>query len=653
MNNQFTTQAGHGKVISFKIVIYSIPCPASSEIYMDRQAAIRLCKIIDRLDPVPLAIQVFYLTYQNGQGEAILDDDAFLSRLSPAIFQRVRAASGRELYRVTIQTLQEYIERTHLEWEVSYLPGEEYDDICRDIQDYIYQCSQSLQQFIDQPVMFSNDNHSFSPTTTMLSRLENNYASEMNPARMDNTFSTKIASNQLANSFVPNLTFPQAETNYSSNIALPTAAATENSFNPALSPQRLDNIDTPNNPLSPRTSISMSPNVAIAKLQNNSNSTVKSPSTFGTPNTETTIQSGFTTPADTPGAFVHALDSIIEEMDTQPCPNTARDLFPVSQFSIAQKQSTEDDQAAIKILSKIRVLAFNPRIESKHRWSLESEKQEIQTMSINTSLNIGKSIRTIPETLEKSFKKYDINDEQGNESFQRALLMIVIRLLRQKFVYESGRTKQPGNFATDFEKLYNFPHRYIKRAGHLCRMVVACGHPCILIFLTRLAIRNRSSVFGLLEDLPINHFCKFISTGKVGDFNQQESIRFTSSNVHKDLLWAHSNLVLPLLQAASRRIPDQLCLVDGTLKCDEETCLRAVVHNAKQKQYSHFLQGTCTNSDWVRGKVLVEYPINPAYSIEKDLRTFYHFKISTFAHIEHFDDPPKFLQSKTLDVTLD
>lgn len=659
------SQAGHSKVISVKVVLYSIPCPSSDEIYLDRQAAIMLSRVIKQLKPEPVTIQVLYMTYQYKRGEVVWNDDTLLDALCPAIFQPISTTSGRELYRVAVLVLQQYTERNILNWEVSYHPGEEYDNICRDIQVYIDQCSLQLQQIIHQPLLYAHEeNNSFTPVMTP-ARLENPFAPGMN-GRVETDFTSTIAPFQLTNGFVPNLTCAQGETNTALNVTPPFTAERifTSSFTPPIT--SLDNGSTftsQNNSDPPKAIHSVSPNVTIARLQN-SNTNAQNSFAFATPATETTLQSGFTTPANTSGPFTNALDSIVQDMDAQMSPDRAQSLFPQSQFSLAKKQAMEDDQAAIKILSKIKVLAINFKSGSKHRWSLQGEKQEIQSMSINTTLNIGRNDWTIQEKIERLFKRYDVDDEQGNESFQRGLLMIVIRLMRQKFVNESGKKQLGNNYTGDFDKLYTFPTGYLKKAGHLCRLLVACGHPCILVVLIRLAIRNRSTLLAFLDDVPIRHFCRFIATGKVTDMNQQDLTQSSSSsfsskntNIHKDLSWMHGNVILPLLQASSKRVSDTLYLVDATLKCDEETCLRAIVHNTKQIKYSHFLEGTCTNADWARGKVLlesksIERQVAPEYSIERNDRTFHHFKISTFAHTEHFDDPPKFLQSKTLDLTL-
>lgn len=519
------------KVISIKVVLYSLPCGSHSEIYIDRRAAIELARTIDGLHPRGPAVELLYLTFAyeaRQQHNAVSSDQALLDCLSPVMMQLVVTETGRELYRVMIEQTLQYTERAILEWEVTYQRGDEWDEICHDIERYVSSYT--------QPVL---------------------------------------------------------------SILQATPFCEENSF----------------------TQVSG-------------------------------LESGFTTPQER-SPLLQELDSLMQSLDrhettlSKSSTHKPRKQFPISHFTLANTQREIDGKAAQTILHTVKVLVVSTKAGAKHRWSLSCELDAMRSMSIDASLNVGSQERTKIELLRRLFDRYDGTDEEGRESFQRGMLMVVVRLLRHKHLYHSG-PKTPGNYAADFDKLFPFPSGYMRVGHHLCRIIVACGHPAVLVVLVRLAIRNRLSLAALLTAIPIPQFCRWLASGRVRDDGVDDT------QPHRDLLWLHTNAFLPLLHAASLRVPARLYLVDGSLTCDDEACLTAIVHSTKQIRYAQFLLGTHTDPEWERGKVLVESRVEQdsvvaEFSVERKARTFQRYGLACYANdVEHFDNPPRFLKSQTL-----
>lgn len=547
------------RIISFKVVTYALPCANASEVYFDGQAAVRFARAIDELVPRPTLVQMLYSLFDTtirDRSDSAWTDQAYIDRLVP-IIEPIRRELGLQLYRIRCESALQYLQLSSFEWQVIYQPGEEYDAVAYEVQQYIQSFTMPVQSLLASSLL----------------------------------------------SF-------------------------EHSFMSAMPVQQL----------------------GVA------------PSTLPVEQHAAAVRSGFTTPADSPVAatpasspsLLDALGLLMQEMDAQ-TPGSSSSArtphFPTSQFTLAQTQRDLDNQAASVIVSKVKLLAVDPRTDSKHRFSLRHEKLAIRSMTIESSLNIGSRKWTMVERLTRLFARYDHVDEEERETFNRGLLLVVVRLLRHEFVHESGK-KAPGNYASDFDKLYPFPDHFLRRANQLCRIIVACGHPCILVVLIRLCVRHRTSLACLLDALPVPHFCLWLATGKVCERNVEDE------RPHKDLLWLHSSVLLPLLHTASLRVPEQLCLVDGSLTCDEETCLRAIVHHSKQAKYSLFRLGHFTDADWERGKVLLDKQnihgqTEPEYSIERKRRTFHKCRVASHAHTEHFADPPRFLTGQTLEMNLD
>ncbi|UZJ54881.1 hypothetical protein CBS101457_004201 [Exobasidium rhododendri] len=178
---------------------------------------------------------------------------------------------------------------------------------------------------------------------------------------------------------------------------------------------------------------------------------------------EGSVESGYVTPEEEiPEARLESgtslsaeLDMLLRQMDndhtiamntvtTETMSRKPRRNFPISQFTIAQQQTKKDSEATVCILNKVKVLAYDPDVKSKHRYSLYLEKQAIRAMSIDCTLNIGQvNDRTTMEKMQRLSNKYDKNDEQGKESFQKVLLMVLVRLLRHMTSNEKG-DKKPG-----------------------------------------------------------------------------------------------------------------------------------------------------------------------------------------------------------------
>jgi hypothetical protein len=657
---------GPRKIISQTTAHYELPCPSPyDDLYIDHQAALKLAKKLDAFEPRPLGLQLLYLSYQGQRREAynlVWTGETLLERLNSIIIPITREG-GRTIYRVSSTSTLQYLQLQSIEWEVTYQPTEEYDEAMREIGDYLRSmldpdsCSHpSLQQA-----------NSFTPgsiATQSNAIMGSQHANSFTPGSIA-TQPNAIMGNQHANSFTPLLAAMLPEMfggcqRVNSFAPDPTAAMLEktigsqqmNSFAPLPPPETISEGQQMN-------SIASVPMAEASEVSQQVNSFTPISSTTLP---ETIIESGFTTPEREQGpenpeasfSIATGVGMIVQDMDVQrggANPNartsSSRQAFPTSQFTLMETQSKKDGPAAQVILHMFKLLVLDPIPGSKHRWSLSSEKQAIRSMTIDTSLNIGRNNWTVPEKLGRMFSQFHRDDEQGKESFHKALLMIAVRLWRQKVVYENGR-KKPGNYANDFDKSYPFPEGYIRRTKMVCRIVVACGHPCILALLVRVAIRNRMTLFTLLDRLPISHFCHWLATGKVSDVNHVQQ-----DQVHKDLSWLHTNALLPLLQVASQRVPKELYLLDGSLSCNEDSCLRAIVPGPRQVKYTLFLSGQFTDSNWAIGRVLLEGKDDEAtseYSIERDKRTVHKFKLKSYSHIEHFEDPPKFLISQTLDM---
>jgi hypothetical protein len=597
MNFQ-SMHAGPSYSFSFTVVGYSLlQCSTkAAEIYLDRLGAVSLSRRIHELQNAPL----------------FFSDDQYIAHLTPRILTHIKTKRGKDLYRVHIVTLQQSIRQADLEWKVIYQDGESYKTIEREINEYLHESSQIFQEYLlASPIMME---HSFalSPHANMSPR-HLNLLPQIMPSPLQNT---------AVNSFQESMT----------------------TFNTARS-EILPGVSH-----SQRTETTLHASSPVQEPQ---------------------IESGCTTPVDR-GALNEVLDVMITEMNqhngeaqTNDDPHMDTQLRPAphnpfkSEFAKAEEQAVIDKKAALFIISKMKVLAVNTHKDRSipHQFSISREIHAIKTMSLNTSLNIGNSDWTTSEKLERLFKAYDTNDEEGKESFHRGLLMIAVRLMRHQFMYETkGGKKQPGNFATDFDKLYKFPTGYIQKAKDLCRILVACGHPCVLVVLVRLAIRNQVTLGALLDSLPMEHFCRFVSSGKVTDMSFSEEDQDTT---HSDLKWLHHNVFLPLLQAASRRVSDQLFLVNGSLTCDMKSCLRAIVHHSKQVKYSQYLArnlaGDRDEAEWARGKVALDVAKGTPkqYSIEEKQRTVLFFDLTKSSDIEHFQDPPTFLKSRVLPMTED
>jgi hypothetical protein len=621
--------AGPYMIISTKTVLYSLSRCDSPELYLDRRGAIKLAKTIDKLVPFPWIMQALYDIHERGQMYPGIEpnDDAFIARLSPQIFKHIKLRNGRDLYIINKSQVQQFTERADLEWRVTYEPGEDFDALNRDIEQYLRENTETLQWLL---------------TSNALGQ-EHNYYTQNNVMVPRSQF---VAPQQLA--FPPQSAFQQA-------FQPAPIHQQETSFSqqPLRPPEQ--------QPVTQQALHSASVRDSVRLFHQNSTAVAaQSPGFESIPETarfspeDTVVQSGYPSPVERP-VLLDDMDTIFQGMDGK----CGRQSVPahsswVSQFELANEQAPIDKKAAERILSLMKVLAINPKMTKSNpqRFSIHSEKEAIKSMTINTSLNIPSSNATLFEKMDRLFSQYNVNDEEGKESFQRAMLMIAIMLLRHNFIYMNGK-KEPGNYATDFEKVYKLPAGYLRKAGNLCRILVACGHPCIIVVLVRLALRNQMSLSTLLEQLPITHFCNFVASGKVTNLNNHGQ-----ETAHKDLKYLHENVLIPLLHAAKCRVQEQLYIVNGTLVCDQDSCLRAIIHHTQQVKYTEFLNGYHKDAEWARGRVLLENRNTDGrneknYSIEKEHRTVSVFELAKFGHIVHLDNYPESLQGRTLSMSLE
>lgn len=389
-----------------------------------------------------------------------------------------------------------------------------------------------------------------------------------------------------------------------------------------------------------------------------------------------------------------------------------RNLFPVNPFLNLDKQDRKNVEAARLILSMLKVLAINEDPRGK-RFTLMSERNAILSMSTNYTLNLQTDAQlSFPQLLQRAFHLFDCDSTRQTfagkrtsngqfkikETAERGFLLVAIRLLRHKFMYEPWKdsTKQ---FAKDFESLLpkssmcRNKRLFVKRTKDLCRIIVACGHPCIVLILVRISIRRNIQLSDLLDQLPIQQFCHFLSTGQVSStnlhvgpriFNNQPFQANSGHQLETDLLYAREYILMPLLSIASQRIPQTFFMFDGKIEFNVEACLTAIVPFVFQSQYAAFLRDEIEDEEWETGQVAVEISTpsligkkdtlseqqdpeeisDPSdnedsgredlstetqYSIRKDKRTFYHFNHAKYSVIEEcFDKPPGFLKNGIL-----
>ncbi|MCO5599907.1 hypothetical protein L7F22_054014 [Adiantum nelumboides] len=413
------------------------------------------------------------------------------------------------------------------------------------------------------------------------------------------------------------------------------------------------------------------------------------------------------------------LDAILSNAAFAPTPQQQqappirphRTLFPQNHFSNLSKQNQKNLQAARNILSTLKVLAINENPRGS-RYTLMSEKNAVLSMSANYTLNIEvNQNQPISDLLKRGFSKYDhvpskkdFNRDSTNvgrtrfkDCAERAFLMVAVRLLRHKFMYEppAGTNK---HYASDFEALLpkssmcKNKRLFVKRSKDLCRIIVACGHPCIILILVRIAIRRGIQLTELLDRLPIQQFCHFLSTGQVCETNLHAGPSTRTNSGHQvelDLLYAREYILMPLLCIASQRVPQTFFMFDGNVVFNVQACLTAIVPHAFRSRYAAFLRSEVRHDAWDSGEVVVETSclaendrmlgptkqndpdeisdpsddeesINESqcreaeYSIRKDKRTFHNFNFAKYSVIEEvINNPPAFLKNRVLNLTTD
>lgn len=424
----------------------------------------------------------------------------------------------------------------------------------------------------------------------------------------------------------------------------------------------------------------------------------------------------------------------------------SRTPFPVSEFERIPQRARANVRAARVILAKIKLLAIDPDPRASaqgRRYSIASEKHAILSMSASYTLNIGDSNfhdLSVGEALRRAFHRYDRDDFDGNgncavpvgnsssasvrmpsgrvrsaESAERALLLVAIRLLRHRFMYEHEGERIPGrHYARDFDDQIprssmcksapsaTQPQRgnaLIRRSKLLCRIIVACGHPCIVLVLVRMAIRLGVRLVMLLDDLPIEAFCQWVATGHASSTRLHIAPRHVSPSysdgeqLEADLSWAHQHILLPLLATARQRIPAHFFMLDARVRCSVDKCLASLVPHSSQERYAEFLRGRARDDQWQLGRVRIEgggqsarhpgissAPGNddnncpnsstlsesgsashttfdvetPQFCVETAHRTFVAFDVDHFGEqSDRFHPPPAFLVNRTLELTLE
>jgi hypothetical protein len=429
-------------------------------------------------------------------------------------------------------------------------------------------------------------------------------------------------------------------------------------------------------------------------------------------------------------------------------------VFPTSEFARHRQLSKQDGANAQYILNKFKVLAIaqDARAASRgRRYSLEGEKAAIMAMPLDTSLSIGSTpgeALSVSEMLRRAFARYD-GDQNGNpispqqasarslsgrtrsvERIERALLMLAVVLLRHKYMYvEPHRNSQDGkrvpgqHYALDFDRhippssMSGKPavhasvrrpsqgNALLRRARALSRIVVACGHPSIVVVLVRLSVRLGMRLVALLDELPIDALCNWLSYGSVTSSRLTVSPRelctgLTSraERLEADLKWLHGHVLLPLLAVAAKRIPDTFAMFDGRVQCSADACLAAIVPHALQTKYLDFREGQYRDDQWSTGRIpltsgtlggtrslphidgdervspssevstpqtiieddweaettsnLIQH--NTQYSIPTDHRTFARYAVPSHAEEgDLFDPPPAFLVNQILTLVDD
>lgn len=619
------------------MVQFGVSRYTEAELYIDVTSALELAKVIDAISPRPITVQYLYMHYHNTcdkNRDHDWTEQSNIGRLIPMILKPVKSSGGQQMFCIRRDEFLQQVEKDEVSWTVLYQPAELYNEYLRavdELQREQYQALQPLMSQYNGPEMHGLPLNSFSPMTQGINYGASGYSMP----------STATAPMSFAGPSVVDLQVPQpAAHTHTQSIAQSMDMINESSPATTIMQRLMQSVNTPSN----ISSSTLTPSIVEVAMQGvNVHSGYPSPTTvIASPREEER------------GPVQSVIDAMVSTIGT-PRGNSprARTVFPTSQFAIADIESKEDEKAAHTIVNLLKVLAIDLTPQTKNRFSIQKEKKAIKSMSIDTSLNIGTQERKMGETLDCLFSRYDKKDPNGQESFQRALLIVAVRLLRQRFVNETGK-KGPGNYAGDFDALYPFSSRFIPQGAILCRMIVSCGQPCILIVLVRMAIRNKICIGKLLDELPLQHFCRFIASGKVTDCNSSSN----KTTIHDNLSWLHTNVFLPLLHAASKRVPSSLCMLDASIDCDEDTCLRAIVHHTQQVKYGNFLLGHFIDEDWKRGRVLLEgrsydKSSKAEYSIEKKKRTIHHYTLETYSNVEHFRDPPDFLLSKVLAMQTD
>lgn len=408
--------------------------------------------------------------------------------------------------------------------------------------------------------------------------------------------------------------------------------------------------------------------------------------------------------------------------------------FPINPFLNLSKQVQKNVEAARTILSMIKVLAINETPRGS-RYTLMSERNALLSMSANytliTQAGANQASMLEPQTqqpitqqyisslLKRAFFEYDrdtINRDgiaersnygriRFNETAERAFLLVAVRLLRHKFMYEPAEGTI-NRYAIDFEALLpkssmcKNKRLFVKRTKDLCRIIIACGHPCIILILVRIAVRRGVRFIDLLDRLPVQQFCQFLSTGQVCTTNlhsgpllpKHSSVPTNSGHqLESDLFYAREHILMPLLSIASQRIPQTFFMFDDMrVPFSVQACLSAIVPHAFQCRYAAFLLGEVRHDAWREGEVVVEssnritsniriastsnqhnsdeisdpsddensikeeQSCEMEYSIRKDKRTFHNFNYAKYSIIpEKIYNPPAFLKNKVLNLSAD
>ncbi|PWN35745.1 uncharacterized protein FA14DRAFT_179113 [Meira miltonrushii] len=402
-----------------------------------------------------------------------------------------------------------------------------------------------------------------------------------------------------------------------------------------------------------------------------------------------------------------------------------RPSFPVNPFLSLSRKDQKNVEAARTILSMIKVLAINENLRGG-RYTLISERNAILSMSVNYTLNVQPNVQRtnsqqlFSSLLKRAFSTFDhdtINREgvaersnygriRFKDSFERAFLLVAVRLLRHKFMYEPEEGTA-NHYSSDFEALLpkssmcKNKRLFMKRTKDLCRIIIACGHPCIVLILVRIAIRRGLRFVELLDRLPVQQFCQFLSTGQVCLTNlhsgppipKNRSLPANSGHqLESNLLYAREHILMPLLCIASQRIPQTFFMFDDTrVPFNVQACLTAIVPHTFQSRYAVFLKGEVQHDAWQAGEVEVEtfshvtsnnvriastsnqhdsdeisdpsddeHSIGETqsreaeYSIRKDKRTFHNFNYAKYSNIQEvIQNPPAFLKNKVLNMSAD